>query len=55
MNALKPEIATIGPSGSPTEPYGIVRHSTLWLKPILVGQFDLLSGRRTITYGIRSS
>ena len=42
MNALKPEIAIIGPSGSPTEPYGIVRHSTLWLKPILVGQFEFV-------------
>ena len=22
--------------------YGIVRHSTLWLKPVLVGQFEFL-------------
>ena len=22
--------------------YGIVRHSTLWLKPVLVGQFEFV-------------
>jgi ATP-dependent DNA ligase len=28
------------PESDPQNAYGIVRHSTLWLKPKLVGQFD---------------
>ena len=28
------------PESDPQNAYGIVRHSTLWLKPVLVGQFE---------------
>lgn len=28
--------------GYPRNAYGIIRHSTLWLKPVLVGQFEFV-------------